>query len=69
LLTGKQLEDEHRLSTLEELKYQNEVLQLELQGVYETAQMYDYEVHASCMHPPHITSFHPLPVSVRTVSV
>eukprot|EP00873_Tetraselmis_striata_P012278 jgi/Tetstr1/432542/TSEL_021915.t1 len=40
---GKQLEDEQHLSAVEELQYENRVLQLELKGVYETSQMYDYE--------------------------
>lgn len=41
---GKELEEEKELSAIEELKYQNHVLQLELQGMYETSKMYDYQV-------------------------
>jgi hypothetical protein len=44
MITGKQLEDEQQLSAVEELQYENFVLQLEMSGMHEASQLYDYQV-------------------------
>lgn len=59
---GKQLEDEQHLSAVEELQYENRVLQLELKGVYEASQMYDYE---ACTPHHALQCPYPLPPTPR----